>query len=242
MSMELYRGAWPQNVSKLAKYSVHRLDREWRVTVQVELDEGLRYLAVHGGGEEVASLVNRVKQHAGADLGGAFYVNEYRHIVVPVKDKSHGVVYYAAGRLDEDFEFDFEEQPLSTAAVDPEGNPLSPGDRWIGPRPGIPYVLASGAKDVYHVRPALTEDDPPRVRERTSQKFLLSKSPAGIAGLQAVLAPLLKVRGYEGGRFYVNEHRALFSPVDAGDGNGIDYIYCGQLDLASWFPEPPLGI
>ena len=30
----------------------------------------------------------------------------------------------------------------------------------------------------------------------------------------------------------------MFSPVSAGDGNGIDYIYCGQIDKTAWFPEP----
>ena len=30
----------------------------------------------------------------------------------------------------------------------------------------------------------------------------------------------------------------MFSPVGAGEGNGIDYIYCGQIDHAAWFPAP----
>jgi hypothetical protein len=36
----------------------------------------------------------------------------------------------------------------------------------------------------------------------------------------------------------VNEHGAIFTPVSAGDGNGLDYVYCGQIDRTAWFPEP----
>lgn len=52
--------------------------------------------------------------------------------------------------------------------------------------------------------------------------------------------PIADVRGHQGGRFYVNEHGAVFTPVGAGDGNGLDYLYCGQIDREAWFPEPPV--
>jgi hypothetical protein len=50
--------------------------------------------------------------------------------------------------------------------------------------------------------------------------------------------PIADVRGHLGGRFYVNEHGAIFTPVDRGDGNGLNYIYCGQIDPAAWFSVP----
>jgi len=46
--------------------------------------------------------------------------------------------------------------------------------------------------------------------------------------------------GHQGGRFYVNEHGAMFTPVGSGDGNGLDYIYCGNIERSAWFPEPPV--
>jgi hypothetical protein len=52
--------------------------------------------------------------------------------------------------------------------------------------------------------------------------------------------PIATVRGYQGGRFYVDEQRAIFTPVEGADGNGLEYIYCGQIDRAAWFPEPLL--
>ena len=53
--------------------------------------------------------------------------------------------------------------------------------------------------------------------------------------------PVSDLRGYQGGRFYVNEHGAIFTPVAAGDGNGLDYVYCGQIDRTAWFPEPAVA-
>lgn len=29
--------------------------------------------------------------------------------------------------------------------------------------------------------------------------------------------------------------------MTAGDGNGLDYVYCGQIDRSAWFPEPSVG-
>lgn len=49
---------------------------------------------------------------------------------------------------------------------------------------------------------------------------------------------VLKIRNHQGGRFYVNEAGAMFTPVATGDGNGIDYVYCGLINLDNWFPEP----
>jgi hypothetical protein len=58
------------------------------------------------------------------------------------------------------------------------------------------------------------------------------------AAVARATKPVSDLRGHQGGRFYVNEHGAIFTPVSAGDGNGLDYVYCGQIDGAAWFPEP----
>jgi len=47
------------------------------------------------------------------------------------------------------------------------------------------------------------------------------------------------LKGYSGGRFYINEWRAMFAPVkELGE---YKYVYLGQLteDLP-WFPKPRL--
>jgi hypothetical protein len=239
----LYRGAWPQNVSKLAKYSVRMVNGDWKVTVLYQAGEGLRYLAVDGAGTDLVRKINNLKSEFTSQPGGTFYVNEYRHILVPVSGgngSGSGSVYYSAGRLYADLNFEFEGRPLTTKPVGSDGEALDPGDRWVGPRPGIPYVLAAGGCDIYYERPALTEDDPPSVRPMMTQRIQLSRVLENREAVSRTTRPLEQIRGHQGGRFYVNEHGAMFTPVGAGDGNGLDYIYCGQIDRAAWFPEPPV--
>src|SRR5665647_407984 len=85
---QLYRGVWPQNVDRLAKYAVRFVDGDWKVAVRCETEEEPRYLAVRGAGADLADRVNAIKTAVHGQLGGAFYVNEYRHILVPVNDSA----------------------------------------------------------------------------------------------------------------------------------------------------------
>jgi hypothetical protein len=236
--LKLYRGVWAQNVSRLAKYSVRHHEGAWTVAVLYEVGSGLRYLALDQARDDLAELVNEVKQALGNGPGGAFYVNEYRHVIVPVDSGDGTSHYYFADYLRGDLTFKYEGTPLSTRPVRPDGQPLKPGERWIGPRPGVPYVLAAGGNDIYYQTPALTDSDPPAIRPMTTMKVQLSKVLRNPALVRQAVRPVAEIRGYEGGRFYVNEHGAMFTPVDRGDGNGLDYIYCGTIDRATWFPEP----
>lgn len=240
---KLYRGVWPQNVSKLAKYAVHFVakDKGWKVTVLYDAGPGLRYLAVEGGESDVVDRVNAVKKLLSDTPGGTFYVNEYGHLIVPVKsDGSSGTGshYYFAGRLNEEFRFDYEGQPLTTKPFHPDGTPLNIGERWVGPRPGIPYVLAAGGGDIYYETPALTDTDPPTVRPSMTRRVQLSQVIRDRQAVAKAVRAVAGIRGHQGGRFYVNEHGSMFTPVGAGDGNGVDYVYCGQIDSSAWFPEP----
>lgn len=240
-SAKLYRGVWPQNVSKLAKYAVRFVDGEWKVTVLYEAGEGLTYLAVEGESTAIVNQVNDVKKAFGEQPGGAFYVNEYRHVIVPVKGdgaSGAGSHYYYAGQLATDLSFEFEGKPLTTKAVHRDRTALKTGESWVGPRPGIPYVLAAGGGDIYFETPALTDGDPPAIRPMMTRKVLLSKVLGDKAAVAQAVRPVASIRGYQGGRFYVNEHGAMFTPVGAGDGNGLDYVYCGLIKPEAWFPEP----
>ncbi len=239
----LYKGPWPQNVSKLAKYAVRLVDGTWRITVFYEASAGLRYLAVEGGGEDLVARINALKTQLKAQPGGAFYVNEFRHVLVPVAtddESGTGSCYYYAGRLVEDFSFEYEGKPLLTKPVDGDGNPLKPGVKWVGPRPGIPYVLAAGGGDIYYETPALSEEDPPRVLPRTTRRVLLSKVLKDKEAVKRAVRPVATVRGHGGGRFYVNEHGAMFTPVRSDEDGGLEYIYCGMIERSAWFPEPPV--
>jgi hypothetical protein len=235
--LTLYRGVWPQNVSRLAKFGVRFDEGKWTVAVLYDLGSGLRYLALDKARDDLAAMVNSVKKAFSNTPGGAFYVNEHRHVIVPVKSE-RSAHYYFAGRLTGDLTFRFEGKPLSTRPIRSDGRPLQPGDKWVGPRPGIPYKLAAGARDIHYETPALTESDPPAVRPRMKQKLRLSDVLPSEKLVRQAVAPVAAIRGHEGGRFYVNEHGAMFTPVDASDGNGLDYIYCGMINHAAWFPEP----
>ena len=233
----LYRGLWPQNVSKLAKYGVRMIDREWKVTVNYDLGEGLMHLAVEGGDSDIVDRVNQIKEAADGQSGGVFYINEYHHLIVPVArdGTSH---YFYGGPVEPTFTFEFEGSPLTNRPVARDGEALSPGDPWAGPRPGIPYVLAAGGNDIYFETPALTDTDPPSVRPGVTRQVKLSKVLRDRALVARAVRVIREVRGHQGGRFYVNEHGSVFTPVDRGDGNGLNYIYCGQIDPGAWFPEP----
>ena len=236
----LYRGLWPQNVAKLAKYSVGFEEGKWRVTVGYDVGDGLLFLAVEGADSGLAAMVNEVKTAVAGSPGGAFYVNEFRHVLVPVK-RGNESEYYFAGLAHQDFVFPFEGKHITTKPLGADGQPLKPGDKWYGPRPGIPYVLAAGGGDIYYETPALTDTDPPAVRPRMTRKVLLSRVVAEKSAVARAVKPVADLRGYQGGRFYVNEHGAMFTPMTAGDGNGLDYVYCGQIDRSAWFPEPSVG-
>lgn len=233
----LYRGLWPQNIGKLSKYTVSFIDGQWKVTVGYDLGDGLRFLAIEGADSGLAAMVNAVKTARAGQPGGAFYINEYRHVIVPVKSGTTSDSFFA-GVCHGDFSFPFEGSQLTTKPVDAGGRPLAPGQKWYGPRPGVPYVLAAGANDIYFESPALTDDEPPRVRPQTTRRVRLSKILGDRLAVGRATRPLAAIRGHQGGRFYVNEHGAMFTPVTAGDGNGLDYIYCGQIDRTAWFPEP----
>lgn len=242
-SPPLYRGPWPQNVSKLAKYAVRFVDGQWKVTVLYESGLGLRSLAVEGNSDELVTRINALKTQLRAQPGGAFYVNEYRHVLVPVAGEAGdgaSSLYYYVCRLDQDFRFEFDGRPLATRPVDAGGAQLEPGASWIGPRPGIPYVLAAGGADIYYETPALTDDDPPGLMPRTTRRVQLSRVLGDKSAVARAARPVSALRGHQGGRFYVNEHGAIFTPVAAGEGNGLDYKYCGQVEFGAWFPQPPV--
>ena len=242
---KLYRGVWPQNVSKLAKYVVRRQDGMWKVTVQYEVEDGLKYLAVEQGDSDVVPRVNDLKTRLQGSPGGAFYVNEYRHVIVPISSSSNSgnsSNYFYAGQLQDDFIFEFEGSQLTTKPINLEGTPLKSGEIWKGPRPGIPYILSAGGNDIYYEKPALTDDDPPSVRPGMTMQMRLSKRMQDRSLLKQAIDPIRRIRGYEGGRFYVNEHCAIFTPVDDVNRAGIEYVYCGQLDMNAWFPEPVIEV
>ena len=221
----MFPGNCPHNVSKDAKYSVRGSDGRVGLTYSTEDDE--RWHMTTKAHPALADMVNDVKRTHGSGPNGPFYINEYKQVIVPVGPAAQ---YYFAGTYDQPLQFEFEGKKISGEPLDFNGKPLRPGDTWTGPHAGIPYVLTAAANDVYY-----RTSPRPDVEKRVKLSAERGKSSA------AQIARLLSAfKGTGGGRFYVNEFCAVFSPINGAD--GLQYIYIGQIDLESWFPDPMASI
>ena len=98
----------------------------------------------------------------------------------------------------------------------------------VGPHAGIPYTLAAGGNDIYY------EMSP---RPNVTKKVMLSKQ-VGVQQAAMVSGKIRDIKGYSGGRFYVNEFKTIFTPLN--EFGEMRYVYIGLLDLDQWF-EPPGG-
>jgi len=172
---------------------------------------------------ELADMVNDVKRTQGSAPNGPFYINEYKQVIVPVGGEAQ---YYLAGTYDAPLQFEFEGKTISGEPYDLDGKPLRPGDTWTGPHAGIPYVLAATGNDIYY-----RTFPRPNVEKRVRLSVEKSKS-----GAEQIARTLSAFKGSSGGRFYVNEFCSVFSPTTGAD--GLEYLYIGQIDLQSWFPDP----
>ncbi len=216
-------GNCPRNVSKDAKYGVRSGKDGPVVALTYRAQDDERWYATTEKHPGLVQKVNAVKLSSGLPPNGSFYINEYKQIIVPMVGSDD---YFLGGKYEQPLRFEFEGKILSGEAIDLEGNPLAPGDTWTGPHPGIPYLLSAGGDDIkYTIQP----------RPNVEQERKLSKV-IGRDAAQAVASTIRSVKGYAGGRFYVNEFRTIFAPIQ--EGRDWRYVYVGQLNLSAWFPEP----
>jgi len=223
MSFPIFTGNRPANVAKDAKYLVRSSRSGPVIGLIYSSDEDERWHASTDEHPKLAKMVNDVKSAISFTPNGSFYINEFKQVIVPVVGSDN---YYYAGKYREKLRFEFEEYTLSGEPFDLQGNPLSVGDEWGGPHPGIPYVLAAGGRDIKY-----TYVPRPNV-ERTVR---LSKQ-IGKMEAAAVAGKIMQVKGALGGRFYVNEYGVIFAPIQ--EGYDWCYRYLGKLNLKEWFPEP----
>jgi len=220
-----FLGNCPSNVNRDAKYSV-RIERgEYVVGLFYRSTEGELWYPSNADHPDLVEMVNNVKTSFTGNPGGAFYVNEYRQVLVPVVGEERE--YYLAGEYDPPLEFEFEGKILSGNAKDLDGKPINPGDVWVGPHPGIPYVLKAGGKDIcykYWVRP--------QVEKEVRLSICIGSEEA-----EKVASEITRLKGAAGGRVYINEFCQMFTP-NTGD-SGLNYISLGKIaDLQYWFPKP----
>jgi hypothetical protein len=228
MPFSRFPGNCPRLAPKDAKYAIRWRQGELVVSLIYRLDATERVYLSTDAHPQLVQMVNAVKQAATGESGGVFYINEWRQVIVPVRND---LDYYYVGEYSGELKFAFEGQILSGRPVDRNGNPLRPGDPWEGPHPGIPYKLRAGGRDIaYEVRIG-----PDRVQE---VRLSLETSPEAA---EVVARKIRAIRGELGGRFYVNEWRAMFTPVaEAGD---LRYVYAGQLEETDpWFRKPEIPL
>lgn len=218
-----FNGNCPKSVSKDAKYSVRLVDKTPKITITYETEDSERWYPSTGEHPRLVEMVNNAKIKISGKQYGSFYINEYHQVIIPAVGSSS---YYLAGEYAEPIRFEFEGKIISGEPKDFEGRPLHPGDIWVGPHAGIPYVLEAGGDDVrYEFSPR------PQVEKRVRlSKFLGKERAAKVANM------IREVKGVTGGRFYVNEFHAIFAPVNKPD--GYKYLYIGKIDLNEWFPKP----
>ena len=220
----LFQGNRPSNVNKDAKYHVKHGKNGPVVGIVYETTDDERWYATTDEHPVLVQMVNDVKTSHGDQPNGGFYINEYQQVIVPVMSDDE---YYLAGRYELPLRFQFEGHTLSGEPFDMSGNPLTPGDEWSGPHPGIPYVL--GIRKGMDIRYTITP------RPNVEKDVRLSKA-IGADAARKTIEQVRSVRGFAGGRFYVNEHRAMFTPVQ--EGYDLRYVYLGQLALDAWFSQP----
>ncbi len=227
MSIIKFQGNCPKNVSKDAKYTIRREENDYVVTILYETENGEIWYMSTENHRELVDLVGMVKKAFGQPPLGSFYINEYKQVIVPVIGSNE---YYLAGTYNEPLEFEFEGNIISGKPLYVNGNALKPKDKWLGLHPGIPYILAAGGNDIRYTK---------EIRPNVTRNVLLSKF-LGKETAKYVANMIREVKGYGGGRFYVNEFCSIFTPINEAD--KIDYIYIGQLDLDKWFPNPHIGL
>lgn len=223
-----FTGNRPRNVARDAHYSVRRgkEPNTYEIGLLYRAQNDEQWKVASDTHPELVEMVNAVKIDKAYTPGGSFYINEYQQVIVPVAGED---TYYYAGDYDKLLVFEFEGHLISGEPTDLSGNLLSPGDIWEGPHAGIPYILCAGGQDIRYTL---------EVRPNVTKEVRLSRV-IGPQAARGVAAQIRKVKGFDGGRFYVNERRSIFAPIQ--EGWDTKYLYIGQLDLERWFPAPQIA-
>ncbi len=205
----------PSNVSKDAKYSVISADTKYEVRLIHRVNETERSFLTTGAHPNLVDMVNAVKRECNGVLGGAFYINEFRHVLVPTSTGT-----YFAGKYLKALIFNFDGAEITAKAP----NGLQPGGDWPGPHVGTRYKLKAGARDISYTRMDGANE---------TEHCLSAHHPAAAA--KELAQRLGIVKGVGGGRFYINEAREFFSPPQT---QGGAWVYLGCLGASVWFPDP----
>jgi hypothetical protein len=225
-----YLGNSTTSVAKQGKYRITMNGATPVVEVVIETMDDMRVYPASSAHPELVGMVNKVKQAAGFSPGGAFYINEFQQVIVPATDDSTSdrqVRYYLAGEYRREIILELDGEQFTGRPIDSNGRPLRPHGPWEGkPRPGIGYKLKAGGQDIEF----LVQISPGREKIHKLSKIV------GNSAARKTAAYVAAVKGTRGGKFYINEHRAMFCPVSENDFSQWKFI--GVLDDSlPWFPK-----
>lgn len=222
-----FAGNCPASVKKDAKYHIRKENGSFVVGISLTRESGEYWTPTTTEHPELVKMVNQVKKAVNMQEGGAFYINEFRQVIVPA-----GEGYYLAGEYHIPLTFTIHENgenvEISGKAVKENGTPLEEGEEWTNCLMGIPYVLCAGGKDIrFEIE----------LGKNHFRRIPLSKvtDRNSASRLAARLCSVLK--NSDGGRFYINDMREMFKPVTSSNGY-VTYIYLGRLSEDDpWFPK-----
>jgi hypothetical protein len=219
-----FEGNCNTSVVRQGKYRVVHHGDNFAVEVIIETPDGIRSYPTSRAHPLLVAMVNLVKLKATGVEGGQFYLNEWHQVVVPA---GNPVRYFYAGEYPQPVVLTLDDVEFSGRPHDDTGNLLKPGDAWVGrPRPGIEYVLKAGGTDIEYK----FELSPGR------EKIVRLSRLVGETKARQTARKIALIKGNKGGRFYVNEYRALFGPQQKED--GYSYVFIGILtDEDPWFPK-----
>lgn len=213
MTPQKYPWLVPSNVSRDAKYRIRGGDDGWEVQLEFRVSGRERWLLTTNNDDALVKMVNDVKVAVNGQPGGAFYINEFHHVVVPA-----GEGCWYAGEYPKVLEFDFDGDVISPRA--PAG--LKAGDPWPGPRAAVAYTLMANGRDIKG-----------EIKEGRRRIEVRLSDDVGESAAAQLAGRLTRHKGQGGGRIYINECGEFFGP--SGDG---EHIYFGHLEEDLWFTPP----
>ena len=216
--MKEWVGAPPGQVRKDGRYRVVSGRDGYEIQVIYRINNRERALLATSDHEDLVELVNDAKVALTGQRGGAFYINEFRDVLVP--DMEGGGISYWIGTFDGLLTFELD----SSTVITPKAPPgLQPGDHWPGPRVGIQYTLTARGSDLrYEVQSG-------RIRREVRLSDHVGEQSA------AETAALAAAHKQGGGAVYINECGEIFIPtIDTEP----EYIYVGNIGELAWFTPP----
>ncbi len=225
--MILFTGNCPVSVKKDAKYHIRLEKKSYVVGISYSTENGEYWTPTTTDHPALVEMVNSAKKEFNAQPGGAFYINEFRQVIVPTLEG-----YFLVGEYRDVLSFKIKDDAgrdveISGRALNWDLTPMKPGDEWSGCLMGIPYILTAGGNDIrFEIQ----------LSENHYRKIPLSKATNPMAAKNLARRLCGVIGDEQGGRFYINDMKEMFKPVTR---NGfVSYIYLGKLNKNDqWFPK-----